>query len=175
MRKVAVLHGLGGIGKTQLAIRFARLHQNDYSAIFWLNGKTEDSLLHSLADQINKLPGINSTAKLKTEDETKQAARQVLEWLAISINRRWLLIFDNIDNYTSKKQPEDGYYNVTKFFPSADHRSIIITTRVPQMAEVGQSYLVQKLQPGEAVTLLIESSGLRIENTSNFPLILSDR
>src|SRR3954468_5550054 len=33
LRKVVVLHGLGGIGKTQLAIRFARLHQADFSAI----------------------------------------------------------------------------------------------------------------------------------------------
>jgi hypothetical protein len=65
MRKVVVLHGLGGIGKTQLAIHFARLHQNNFSAIFWLNGKTMDSLLHSLADQFNKLPGISLAAELR--------------------------------------------------------------------------------------------------------------
>jgi hypothetical protein len=169
MRKVAVLHGLGGIGKTQLAIRFARLHQDDYSAIFWLNGKTKDLLLRFLAGQLNKLPGVNLDADLKTEDETKQAARQVLQWLAITNNCRWLLIFDNVDKYTTKKHTEDGYYNITKFFPSADHGSIIITTRVPQMAEIGQSYPVQKLQSCEAVTLFIESSGLRTNITGSFP------
>ncbi|KAH1314711.1 hypothetical protein KXX47_003866 [Aspergillus fumigatus] len=31
-RKVAVLHGLGGIGKTQLAINFARKHKDDFTA-----------------------------------------------------------------------------------------------------------------------------------------------
>ena len=174
MRKVVVFHGLGGIGKTQLAIRFARLHQNDYSAIFWLNGKTKDSLLRSLADQFNKLPGINLAAELKTEDEIEQAARQVLQWLATPNNCRWLLIFDNVDKYSETEQIE-GHYNVTKFFPSADHGSIIITTRVLRMAEIGQSYPVQKLQPGEAVTLLIESSGLRTKITADFPLILSGR
>lgn len=40
MRKVVILYGLGGIGKTQLAIRFARLHRGDFAAIFWLNGKS---------------------------------------------------------------------------------------------------------------------------------------
>jgi hypothetical protein len=38
-RKVAVLHGLGRIGKTQLAIHFARKHQDNFTAIFWLSGK----------------------------------------------------------------------------------------------------------------------------------------
>lgn len=34
-RKVAVLYGLGGVGKTQLAIKFARMHNDDFSAIFF--------------------------------------------------------------------------------------------------------------------------------------------
>lgn len=33
-RKVAILHGLGSMGKTQLAVRFARDHRNDFTAIF---------------------------------------------------------------------------------------------------------------------------------------------
>jgi adenylylsulfate kinase-like enzyme len=37
-RKVFVLYGLGGIGKTQLAVEFARKHQSTFSAIFWLDG-----------------------------------------------------------------------------------------------------------------------------------------
>jgi KaiC/GvpD/RAD55 family RecA-like ATPase len=128
MRKVVVLHGLGGIGKTQLAIHFARLHQKDFSVILWLNGKTKDSLLRSLADQFNKLPGVNLAAELKTEDETEQVARSVLQWLATSNNCRWLLIFDNVDKYMAKEQLEDAYYDITKIFPSADHGSIIVTT-----------------------------------------------
>jgi hypothetical protein len=43
------------------------------------------------------------------------------------------------------------------------------------MAEIGQSYPVQKLQPSEAVTLLIESSGLRTKIIGDFSLILSGR
>ncbi|KAL3426621.1 NB-ARC and TPR domain protein [Phlyctema vagabunda] len=36
-----VLHGLGGIGKTQLAVNFASQHQRRFSAVFWLNGGNE--------------------------------------------------------------------------------------------------------------------------------------
>jgi hypothetical protein len=172
---VIVLHGLGGIGKTQLAIRFARLHQTNFSAIFWLNGKTKVTLLRSLADLLHKLPGINGITNLKTEDEIEQAARQVLQWLATPNNCRWLLIFDNIDKYSATEQLEDEHYDVTKFFPSADHGSIIMTTRVPQLAEVGQSYPVKTLQAGEAVTLLIKSAGLTMTITDNLSPILAGR
>lgn len=48
-RKVVVLHGLGGIGKTQLAIAYAKRHKDNYSAMFWLNIKDEDTLKQSFA------------------------------------------------------------------------------------------------------------------------------
>jgi ATP/maltotriose-dependent transcriptional regulator MalT len=44
-----VLHGLGGIGKTQLAVAYAKRHKANYSAIFWLNSKDEDLLKQSFA------------------------------------------------------------------------------------------------------------------------------
>jgi hypothetical protein len=56
MPEVVVLHGLGGIGKTQLVIRFARTHKDDFTAIFWLNGKNEQLLTRSLASIAARLP-----------------------------------------------------------------------------------------------------------------------
>src|SRR5947207_15740487 len=47
--RAVVLHGLGGIGKTQLAVAYIKRHRADYSAIFWLNSKDEDSLKQSFA------------------------------------------------------------------------------------------------------------------------------
>jgi hypothetical protein len=43
-RRAVILHGLGGIGKTQLSIAYAKRHKDNYSVIFWLNIKDEDSL-----------------------------------------------------------------------------------------------------------------------------------
>ena len=48
-RRTVVLHGLGGIGKTQLTIAYANRHKHDYSTVFWLNIKDEDSLNQSFA------------------------------------------------------------------------------------------------------------------------------
>ncbi|KAF2739783.1 HET-domain-containing protein [Polyplosphaeria fusca] len=43
-RAAVVLHGLGGIGKTQLAVEYVRRHKEKHTAIFWLNANDEDSL-----------------------------------------------------------------------------------------------------------------------------------
>jgi AAA+ ATPase superfamily predicted ATPase len=43
-RSAVVLYGLGGIGKTQLAIKYTTRHKEKYTAIFWLNVNDEDSL-----------------------------------------------------------------------------------------------------------------------------------
>ena len=50
-----VLLGLGGTGKTQLAITFLKKHRDIYPAIFWLNGKNEDTLKRSFADMAKRL------------------------------------------------------------------------------------------------------------------------
>ena len=49
-RKVVLLHGLGGIGRTQLAVASMKEHRDIYSAIFWLNGKNKDMLKQSFAN-----------------------------------------------------------------------------------------------------------------------------
>lgn len=54
--KVFVLHGLGGIGKTQLSVEFARQHQTSYSAVFWIDGSTKERLRRSIADLASRLP-----------------------------------------------------------------------------------------------------------------------
>lgn len=46
---VLVLHGLGGVGKTQLTAIYTRRYKNSYSAIFWLNIKGEDYMKQSFA------------------------------------------------------------------------------------------------------------------------------
>jgi predicted alpha/beta-fold hydrolase len=44
-RKVVVLHGLGGIGKTQLAVHFARRHQAKFLSVFLIDANSQASVL----------------------------------------------------------------------------------------------------------------------------------
>lgn len=158
-RKVAILHGLGGIGKTQLAIRFARNHKDHFTAILWLRGKNRNALLQSLSSILPRLPGQTQASMAKNEDEVEQNARKVLKWLALPGNSRWLLIFDNVDNYSPVI--EDGY-DIREFFPTSDYGSILITSRLQSLAELGQSFPVPTFSSEEAISLLGQNRHLPI-------------
>lgn len=43
-QKIHILRGMGGIGKTQLAVEFARRHHRRFSAVLWLEGNSEDTI-----------------------------------------------------------------------------------------------------------------------------------
>ncbi|GIC85854.1 uncharacterized protein Aud_001694 [Aspergillus udagawae] len=159
MQKRAILHGLGGIGKTQLAVQFARIHKFDFTAIFWLNGKDEKTLIQSLASFLPKLPGIQLTQSAKNEKEREVHARQVLEWLSVEGNFKWLLIFDNVDQYAPAQAENREGYDISHYFPVVDQGSIIITTRLPQLRDLGKPLPVRGLSLEEGVQLLLYSSG----------------
>ncbi|GFF44496.1 nephrocystin-3 [Aspergillus udagawae] len=159
MQKRAILHGLGGIGKTQLAVQFARIHKFDFTAIFWLNGKDEKTLIQSLASFLPKLPGIQLTQSAKNEKEREAHARQVLEWLSVEGNFKWLLIFDNVDQYAPSQAENREGYDISHYFPVVDQGSIIITTRLPQLRDLGKPLPVRGLSLEEGVQLLLYSSG----------------
>ncbi|KAF7139716.1 hypothetical protein CNMCM5793_007554 [Aspergillus hiratsukae] len=164
-RKIAILHGLGGMGKTQLAVRFARDHKNDFTAVFWLSGKDRGTLLQSLSSALPRLPGQSRTNEAINDEDVEQQARHVLQWLALEGNSRWLIIFDNIDQYSPIDNAVGDAYDIGEFFPTADHGSILITTRLQGLSELGKSFPVHRLESNDAIQLLLQSSGLPAKNT----------
>ncbi|KAL4971144.1 hypothetical protein BDW66DRAFT_155969 [Aspergillus desertorum] len=158
-RRVAVLHGLGGIGKTQLAIHFARKHKNEFTAIFWLNSKDQSALVSSLSSCLSQIQGPPIEDQAVNKEEAVQRANQVLQWLARPGNTRWLIIFDNVDQYSPIQGHGHYGFDVYEFFPKADHGSIMITSRLQGLTELGKSFPVQKLIYKDATQLLLQSSG----------------
>ncbi|GES66437.1 hypothetical protein ATETN484_0015000300 [Aspergillus terreus] len=163
-RKVAVLHGLGGIGKTQLAIQFARKHKDNFTAIFWLSGKDRSTLVSSLSSCLPRIQNLPVDTQAINEKEAEQRANQVLLWLAKPDNTRWLIVFDNVDRYSPVQVYDDSKYDLYEFFPNADHGSIIITSRLRELSELGKSFPVQKLSHEDTTRLLLQSCGLSIED-----------
>src|SRR5262249_40619737 len=53
-----VLHGLGGIGKTQIALEYAYRHAQEYTAVFWIGAETLESITSSFLSMATllKLP-----------------------------------------------------------------------------------------------------------------------
>ncbi|KAI1483709.1 hypothetical protein F4774DRAFT_425415 [Daldinia eschscholtzii] len=114
MTSVAV-HGLGGVGKTQIALTYAYQHRQDYDAIFWFHAQTITGL-EQCVNEATKLLGI--------KESNPDAHNLVIfhDWLQ-STDRTWLLIFDNAEN-------EDW---INSYWPHAvlDRGSILITSRKP--------------------------------------------
>jgi len=92
-----VLYGLGGIGKTQLTIDFARRHQATFSSAFWLDGRSEDRLRKRFAGCAGRIPkdqiqDKSRTPTLHSQDDLNVAVTDVLDWLAQPDNTDWLLV-----------------------------------------------------------------------------------
>jgi len=142
-RRIHVLHGLGGIGKTQLAIAYARKQQERYRAILWLNGNSRDTLVQSLAvfAQHAEIDGTHDpyTNAVGHGQELLEKAKAVLRWLALEGNYRWLLVYDNVDRDYQAEPEDQQAYDLESFFPGSDHGSILITTRLPHLGEYGST------------------------------------
>lgn len=148
-RRAITLHGLGGIGKTQLAIAYAKTYRNKYSAIFWLNIKDEVSVKQSfsrIAGQILKEQPSVSDFKMITKDgSVDEAVIAVKNWLEHSKNTRWLMIFDNYDNPKIPGSKDSNVVDIQQFIPLAHHGSIIVTTRSSRVS-VGRRLKISKLE-----------------------------
>lgn len=148
-RKTVLLQGLGGIGKTQLAVEYVKQQRDAYPAIFWLNGKSEDMLKQSFKNMAKRLfDQFPSSTLLRTAAESKdadQVAEAMKRWLSVKGNNQWLLVFDNVDNPKLPGIKDPQAYNIKSYFPEAHQGFILITTRSSQL-KIGEIIPVKKLQ-----------------------------
>jgi hypothetical protein len=115
-QNIVAVSAMGGMGKTQLCIEFGVQQQADYSSIFWLNAKDELSLRNDLIVMSQTiLPGQARPASSK--DEEDETIRNVRQWLSHAGNRRWLLIFDNLDHPKLPGTKDSEAYDIKQYFP----------------------------------------------------------
>jgi hypothetical protein len=147
-RQTAILYGLGGIGKTQLSIAYAKRHKDSYSAIFWLNIKDKDSLKQSFAKVARQIlrehPSASRLSNVDTNKNLDEVVDAVKAWLSLPNNTRWLIIYDNYDNPKLPGNTDPAAVDIRKFLPESYQESIIITTRSSQV-RFGHPIQIRKL------------------------------
>ena len=141
-RKVFILHGFGGIGKTQLSVEFMRKYQQSYSAVFWLDGSSKERLRRSIADLAGRLPQHQLSEESRSYSQEGDAdidrvVKDVLRWFSQALNDQWLLVFDNVDREFSVPSRDPEAFNVKEYFPEADQGSILITSRLASLWMLG--------------------------------------
>ncbi len=149
-RKICLLHGIGGVGKSQLAAEFARKYQKNFSAIFWIAGSTKEKLKESIVALAQRLPQhqIPKMARSLSKENVKDfdaIVETVLKWFSRPSNNKWLLIFDNVDREYSAQSKDPEAFDVKEYLPDADHGSILITSRLTGIRCLAGSNM--KLEP----------------------------
>lgn len=139
------VHGLGGVGKSELALQYAASRAGNYRVVWWVIAETAETIAAGLAELAFQL---HPVAKLiATQDE---AATWALAWL--QAHDRWLLILDNVED-RSVAEPLLGQLR---------HGHVLITTR----RDVGWDDIADRclrldvLTAAAAVDLLTRLSGL---------------
>jgi hypothetical protein len=168
-RVVVVLYGLGGIGKTQLAVEFAREHHSRFSSVIWLDGSSEASLKQSFVGMVRRLPSTELTAdgvemlkQSAIDVDVDVAVRECLQWLSLPTNRNWLLIFDNVDrDFPNADDPQA--YDVKDYLPKIDHGSILITSRLARLQRHGSGVKVGTVNTEQAKAMLENNAKREIE------------
>src|SRR5467141_568823 len=148
-RRIVVLHGLGGIGKTQLTVAYAKRYKDNYSAIFWLNIKDEDSLKQSFAKVAKQIlrehPSASRLSSLGIKENIDEVIDAVQAWLSLPNNTRWLMIYDNYDNPKLPGNTDPAAVDIRKFLPESYQGSVIITTRSSEV-KIGHRMRIRKLE-----------------------------
>lgn len=162
-RRVVILYGLGGIGKTQLAVEFAREHQHRFSAIFWLDGSSKARLKQSFVNMAQRLPCVDLAADVvqmlkHSTIDADAVVRECLRWLSRPSNHHWLLIVDNVDR-DHYDQEDLQAYNIKEYFPNADHGSILITSRLASLQTLGSGVKVGTVVAEQARAILENNAG----------------
>ncbi|MFB4303288.1 tetratricopeptide repeat protein [Actinomadura sp. NTSP31] len=89
--------GLGGIGKSELALQYADRHRGDYDLVWWVLAETADDVQAGLADLCRALCAPIASAAA-AQAPAPEAAAWALAWLAA--HDRWLVVFDNAEDVT---------------------------------------------------------------------------
>src|SRR5262249_17386892 len=124
------ISGLGGIGKTQLALEYAYRYRSDYQVVLWARAESREALASSyiaLASLL-RLP----ECKAREQDIIVQAVKT---WLQVS--HGWLLILDNADELAL----------LPDFLPASMGGHLLLTTRAAAAGRLANLLSVETLPP----------------------------
>lgn len=136
------IKGLGGIGKTQIAVEYAyrAFEQGRYEHVFWVNAGSSEAIITSLVELAELLP----TFPAKEEKDQRKLVAAIKRWLE-QCPQRWLFIVDNADDLSL----------IQEYLPQRGGGSILVTTRANAIGSLAISLEVEQMGLVEGTQFLL--------------------
>lgn len=143
-RQVCVVYGLGGVGKTQLALKTIEENRDKWTHVVFVDASSKQSIenmLHAFAEA----------------QDIGTTYTDTICWLG-TCQERWLVLFDNAD---------DPSVAIHEYFPGGNHGSILITTRLTSLVHLAHgpssfSHIqVPNMDRQDAVGLLLKTARIQ--------------
>lgn len=142
LTQAAALSGLGGIGKTQVAIEYAYRYRLGYRAVFWLAAETAESLMTS----VQQIADLLHFPTRENADQS-QLGEALRRWL--TTHQEWLVIADNVEEL-------DLLYPL---LPSLGAGALLLTTRRQALGKQAELLVLPPMSQQEGIRLLLRRSG----------------
>jgi len=143
LTQTQAISGLGGIGKTQIAVEYAYRYRDQYQAIFWITASTREAFT---ADFVMLAALLNLPEQHEQDQDI--VVRAVKRWL--TTHTHWLLILDNIDNLEM----------LADYLPVQSTGDVLLTTRLQALGTLAQGIEVEKMGLDEGVIFLLRRTKL---------------
>ncbi|KAJ7624508.1 P-loop containing nucleoside triphosphate hydrolase protein, partial [Roridomyces roridus] len=137
---IFLLHGLGGSGKTQIALKFIEDSASKFSDVFMLD----------MSSQTTIETGLKNIAMIKNIGDKSDDA---LKWLR-AVQSNWFLLFDNAD---------DPNINLNLYLPRCNQGNILITSRNREhWIYAGANCRVADMEEMDAAELLLKGAAKHV-------------
>jgi hypothetical protein len=152
-----VLHGLAGMGKTQVALQYAHLYKDEHDACFWITCENRVKISKDIAEMARML-GLGDQGR-----ENNSAV--VKEWMSntgkfyipntkgrqpsdeTTLDQSWLLVLDNVESSN----------DVQEIWPSCNRGSILVTTQDSGWSlreDIKHSIRIKSMQECDGVSMV---------------------
>ena len=149
--QLRAIHGLGGVGKTRLAVEYGHRGMRDgwYRLVLFVGADTPELLRSNLAALAGpRLLDLGLPAELDQPATITHVLRALAEW------NGWLLIFDNVDS-------EESQAAVLEYAPLLDRGHVLITSRRSEWPASIPDTALDKLSEADSAKYLLDATATR--------------